>query len=213
MKTAKSDTSSGDIVGQATCWRGTWYSEDVIFTPQEVPTLKYCALFSVVTLLAGSVLLAIAPSPQPSEHRLRMYHTHTGEHLDVVYRRGSSYDAEALKKLDVFLRDSRTGDVHAFDPRLFDLLSDLTAAAGEPDGEINVVCGYRTPSTNEYLRTHTTGVAKNSLHMQAEAIDIRLPGVETSRMRDLALQLGRGGVGFYPESDFVHVDVGPVRHW
>ena len=78
-------------------------------------------------------------------------YTHTGEHLDVIYRRGSAYDPEALKKLDVFLRDSRTGDVHAFDPRLFDLLSDLTAAAGEPDGEIDVICGYPTPVTNEYL--------------------------------------------------------------
>jgi len=175
--------------------------------------VKYHLSFSVLALLAACALLATATSNPPSEHRLRMYHTHTGEHLDVVYRRGSAYDPEALRKLDVFLRDSRTGEVHTFDPRLFDLLSGLTAAAGEPDAEINVICGYRTPSTNEYLRTHTTGVAKNSLHMQAEAIDIRLPGVKTSHMRDLALQLGRGGVGYYPESDFIHVDVGPVRHW
>jgi uncharacterized protein YcbK (DUF882 family) len=175
--------------------------------------MKYRLLLYALALFAGSVVLAIAPSSSPAGCRLRMFHTHTGEHLDVIYRRGSAYDPEALKKLDVFLRDSRTGDVHAFDPRLFDLLSDLTAAAGQPDGEIDVICGYRTPVTNEYLRTHTTGVAKNSLHMQAEAIDIRLPGVKTSRLRELALQLGRGGVGFYPESDFVHVDVGPVRHW
>jgi uncharacterized protein YcbK (DUF882 family) len=175
--------------------------------------MKYRLLLSALTVFACSAAPAIAPSQSPSEHRLRMFHTHTGEHIDVIYRQGSAYDPEALKKLDAFLRDSRTGDVHAFDPRLFDLLSDLTAAAGQPDGEINVICGYRTPVTNEYLRAHTTGVAKNSLHMQAEAIDIRLPGVKTSHLRELALQLGRGGVGFYPESDFIHVDVGPVRHW
>jgi uncharacterized protein YcbK (DUF882 family) len=109
--------------------------------------------------------------------------------LDVVCRRGSTYDPEELKQLDVFLRDHRTGDVHHFDPRLFDVLSDLTSAAGRPDAEIHVICGYRTPWSNEFLRTHTTGVAKNSLHMQAEAIDIRLPGVKTSRIRDLALEL------------------------
>lgn len=142
-----------------------------------------------------------------------MYHTHTREHLDLIYRRGSHYVSESLSKLDTFLRDSRTGDIHHFDPRLFDLLWDLTASSGLPNAEINIICGYRTPQSNEYLRTHTSGVAKNSLHMQAEAIDIRLPGFKTSHLRDLALALGRGGVGYYPVSDFIHVDVGRVRRW
>src|SRR5437016_12126444 len=105
-----------------------------------------------------------------AEHRLRLYHTHTNEHLDVVFRRGDVYDPEALTRLDRFLRDSRTGDVHHFDPRLFDLLADLTRTAGRPDAEIHIICGYRAPETNEYLRTHTSGVARQSLHMQAEAI-------------------------------------------
>ena len=82
-----------------------------------------------------------------------------------------------------------------------------------PDAEISIICGYRAPATNEYLRAHTTGVAKLSLHMQAEAIDIRLPGLKTSHLRDIALGLGRGGVGYYSSSDFIHVDVGPVRRW
>jgi uncharacterized protein YcbK (DUF882 family) len=154
-------------------------------------------------------------SPAPPEYRLRFYHTHTGERLDVVYRRGDQYIPEALEELDHFLRDHRTGDVRQFDPRLFDLLYDLTASLGDSGGEIGVICGYRTPWSNEFLRTRSahTGVAEHSLHMQAEAIDIRLPGIPTSELRDAALRLQRGGVGYYRDSDFVHVDVGRVRHW
>jgi uncharacterized protein YcbK (DUF882 family) len=148
-----------------------------------------------------------------SEGRLRLYHTHTQERLDLIYRRGSTYIPEALAQLDRFLRDHRTGDVHHYDPRVFDLLADLTAAVGKAGSEIQIICGYRTPTSNEYLRTHTSGVAKTSLHMQAEAIDIRLPGLRTSVFRDAALALHRGGVGYYPASDFIHVDVGRLRRW
>jgi uncharacterized protein YcbK (DUF882 family) len=166
------------------------------------------------------VLLAILPflavsgtSPALQDGHLRLYHTHTGERLDIVYRHGAAYVPEALAKLDHFLRDHRTGEVHHFDPRLFDVLRDSTQAVGRPDAEIYIICGYRAPESNEYLRTHTSGVAKNSLHMQAEAIDVRLPGTRTSQFRDAALALGRGGVGYYPASDFIHVDVGRVRRW
>jgi uncharacterized protein YcbK (DUF882 family) len=153
--------------------------------------------------------------PSGREYRLRFYHTHTGERLDVVYRRGDQYIPDALDELDHYLRDHRTGDVRHFDPRLFDLLYDLTASLGDSGGEIDVICGYRTPWSNEFLRTRSlhTGVAQHSLHMQAEAIDIRLPGIPTSQVRDAALRLHRGGVGYYRSSDFVHVDVGRVRHW
>ena len=149
------------------------------------------------------------------QYRLRFFHTHTGERLDIVYRRGDAYIPEALDVLDHYLRDHRTGDVHHFDPRLFDLLHDLTASLGDSGREINVICGYRTPWSNEFLRTRSphTGVAQHSLHMQAEAIDIRLPGIPTSVLRDAALRLHRGGVGYYRSSEFVHVDVGRVRHW
>ena len=151
----------------------------------------------------------------PREYRLRFYHTHTGERLDVVYRHGDQYIPEALDQLDHYLRDHRTGDVRHFDPRLFDLLYDLIASLGDSEGEIDVICGYRTPWSNEFLRMRSphTGVARHSLHMQAEAIDIRLPGIPTSELRDAALRLRRGGVGYYRSSDFVHVDVGRVRQW
>jgi len=169
-------------------------------------------LFLPVLSIGFSVSAEAGQSPF-SEHRLRLYHTHTGERLDIVFRRGDEYIPQALAQVDHFLRDHRTGDVHHYDPHLFDLLSDLEAAVGRPDAEIQVICGYRTPWSNEYLRMHTNGVARHSLHMQAEAIDIRLPGTKTSVVRDAALVLHRGGVGYYAQSNFVHVDVGRVRRW
>jgi uncharacterized protein YcbK (DUF882 family) len=149
------------------------------------------------------------------EFRLRFFHTHTNERVDIVYRRGDTYLPEALNKLDYYLRDWRTGEVHRYDPHLFDLLHDLLASVGEPNDEIDVICGYRTPQTNQFLRTRHahTGVAEHSLHMQAEAIDIRLPDISTARLRDAALALHRGGVGYYYASNFVHVDTGRVRRW
>jgi uncharacterized protein YcbK (DUF882 family) len=148
-----------------------------------------------------------------SIYRLHFFHTHTGERLTVVYRDGEGYDAESLARLNRYLRDHRTGEIHEYDPRVFDLLHDLTIALGNSDLEIDVVCGYRTPWSNEFLRTHGHGVARHSLHMQAMAIDIRVPGVPTAQLRDAALALHRGGVGYYATSDFVHVDVGRVRRW
>jgi len=161
-------------------------------------------------------LVAFGPETSPpagQEHRLSLYNTHTDERMEIVYRRGDRYVPEALAKLDYFLRDHRTGDVRHFDPKLYDILSDLTASVGHPGGEIDIICGYRTSETNESLRAHTTGVAKNSLHIQAEAIDLRMPGVNTLKLRRAALALARGGVGYYPHSDFIHVDVGRVRQW
>ena len=178
-----------------------------------LPYLSLIFLFLLTPLLgrAGTEPASAATR----EYRLRFYHTHTGERLNVVYRRGDQYIPEALDELDHFLRDHRTGDVRHFDPHLFDLLHDLTASLGDSGGEIDVICGYRTPWSNEFLRTRNphTGVAQHSLHMQAEAIDIRLPGIPTSELRDAALRLHRGGVGYYRSSDFVHVDVGRVRQW
>ena len=182
-------------------------------------------LSAVAILLSTSLFLLAASSPSrdkgsPStssssseEHHLRLYHTHTGERIDVVYRRGDNFLPEAEDQLDRFLRDHRTGGVKHYDPHVFDILSDLAAFLGRPNAEIDVVCGYRTPWSNEYLRSHGHGVAQHSLHMQALAIDIRVPGVSTARLRDAALALHRGGVGYYEKSGFVHVDVGRVRHW
>jgi len=179
----------------------------------------------VPRLLAGTILLVVvlfsplhAPATEPlrslgKEYRLQLYHTHTRERLEVVYRRGSTYLPYATDQLDHFLRDHRTGEVYLLDPTLFDLLHDLTVAVGRDGAEIDIVCGYRSQWSNEFLRRTTTGVAQHSRHMLGEAIDIRIPGVPTARLRDAALALHRGGVGYYPGSQFVHVDVGPVRRW
>jgi uncharacterized protein YcbK (DUF882 family) len=177
-----------------------------------------------VLFQVASILALLIPGPvskprirvaAPAEplYELRLYHTHTNERLDIVYRHGDHYDAEALNKLEYFLRDHRTGDVHPYDPRVFDLLWDLSSAVGHPDGEIDIVCGYRTPWSNAFLRSRSRAVAQHSLHMQAMAIDIRLPGVSTTHLRDAALELHRGGVGYYAREQFVHVDVGRVRRW
>jgi len=161
-----------------------------------------------------------ASAPTGQKYELKLYHLHTGESLDVVYRIGDTYIPAAMDQLNHFLRDHRTEDVSHYDPKEFDLLHELMAKLGKNGSVIDVVCGYRTPWSNNFLRTRggtasptVTGVAKNSQHMQAKAIDIRVPGVTTERLRDTALSLHEGGVGYYPLSQFVHVDVGPVRQW
>ena len=148
-------------------------------------------------------------------YMLHLHHLHTGENLDIVYKVGDHFVPGAVAKLNYFLRDHRTNDVSHYDVREFDLLHSVMSKLGQPNGTIDIVCGYRTPWSNAFLRGRgpVTGVAKNSQHMQAKAIDIRVPGVNTRMLRDVALSLHGGGVGYYPVSQFVHVDVGPVRTW
>lgn len=146
---------------------------------------------------------------------LHLHHLHTGESLDIVYRVGNSYLPDAIARLNYFLRDHRTNEVSHYDPKEFDVLHDVMAKLGRSGSEIDIVCGFRTPWSNQFLRTRSasTGVAQHSQHMLAKAIDIRVPGVSTRMLRDVALSLKAGGVGYYPVSQFVHVDVGPVRRW
>jgi len=178
----------------------------------DIRSLTVC-LFALTFFTPTIARTAVPTVTSAPEYRLRLFHTHTGRRLDIVYRRGDSYIPEALVQLNEYLRDHRTGAVLAYDPRVFDLLHDLNAKLGRADSEIDIICGYRSPWSNEFLRTHGHGVAVHSLHMEAKAIDIRMPGVTTSTLRDAALSLHRGGVGYYAQSDFVHVDVGRVRRW
>ena len=180
---------------------------------------SFLSKFILLTLIVSGWTVSranTAPKPQPisdSPYQLHLFHTHTGERLNIVYRNGEAYDPESLARLDRYLRDHRTGEVHEYDPRVFDLLHDLTTSLGNPNLEIDVVCGYRTSWSNEFLRTHGHGVARHSLHMLAMAIDIRVPGISTAQLRDAALALHRGGVGYYAASNFVHIDVGRIRRW
>ena len=178
--------------------------------------LKFFVPLSVLLLLASPVITG-STSPANSslgeDRHLRLYHTHTGERIDIVFKHGATFVPEAEAQLDYFLRDHRTGEVKHYDAHLFDILADLTGAVGHPSAEIEIICGYRSSWSNEFLRSRSSGVAKNSLHMQAHAIDIRIHGVSTLALRDAALALHQGGVGYYPRSGFVHVDTGRVRTW
>ncbi|HTT07699.1 MAG TPA: DUF882 domain-containing protein [Gammaproteobacteria bacterium] len=144
--------------------------------------------------------------------RLAFLHTHTGEKLSIVYAENGSYVPEALTAINHLLRDFRTGEIHAIDLALLDQLTDLTAILGA-NRTYEVICGYRCPATNAMLRENGHGVAKASLHMSGRAIDVRLPGVALTMLRDAALSMSAGGVGYYSQSDFVHLDTGRVRRW
>jgi uncharacterized protein YcbK (DUF882 family) len=146
------------------------------------------------------------------QRQLGFRHTHTDEKLHLVYRDERGYIAPALERINWLLRDFRTGEAQAMDPQLFDILHALNVNCG--GGTFEIISAYRSSATNDMLRkTGGGGVAKRSLHMDGRAIDIRLPGFSTARLRDAAIELGMGGVGYYPESDFVHIDTGTVRAW
>lgn len=170
---------------------------------------------SVVATARSGFAATSSPVPSASAlatRNLRFSHTHTGEHLSVDYFSAGEYLPDALSTVNHFLRDFRTGDVHDIDPGLLDLLHHLQGQT-ESSRPFQVISGYRSPRTNAMLRQHSEGVAAGSLHLQGQAIDIRLADVPLAKLRAAALAAKRGGVGFYPASDFVHVDTGRVRYW
>ena len=170
----------------------------------------------VATLAATAPALTISRgvcAAAAAEPRLlRFEHLHTGERLEVEYFSGGSYLRDALDSVNHLLRDFRTNELHPIDVKLLDLLHDLNAITDRRQA-FQVISGYRSPATNEMLRHRSEGVAAHSLHMEGRAIDIRLAGVPLIRLRDAALSMQRGGVGFYGPSNFVHVDTGRVRRW
>lgn len=148
----------------------------------------------------------------PSESWLELFNTHTNETLSLAFARHGELIPGALEKLEYFLRDFRLQQTHRMDPGLYVQLADLAHAARcEP--RFQVISGYRSPATNELLHAEGHNVSLHSLHMVGRAIDIRLDRCKCARLRDLALLAARGGVGYYPREDFVHIDTGRVRHW
>jgi uncharacterized protein YcbK (DUF882 family) len=164
-------------------------------------------------LAAGSLLPIAGKANTDAGRGLAMVHTHTRESIRLVYAVADSYVPDALLSLNRFLRDHYTGDIGAIDPRLFDLLHQVQQRVGV-SLPYEVISGYRCAATNSTLRqTRGGGVAKHSLHMEGRAIDVRLPGVALADLRDAAMSLRAGGVGYYPGQQFVHIDTGRVRTW
>lgn len=165
--------------------------------------------------VAGAVLPMARPAlaSLPNARSLEFDHTHTGERLSVVFAVGNHFVPEALGTLNRFLRDHYSGEIGNIDPQLFDLLFQARRELGT-DQPFQVISGYRCETTNSRLRnTRGGGVARQSLHMLGQAIDVRIPGVPLADLRDAATAQKAGGVGFYPRNKFVHIDTGKVRYW
>lgn len=156
---------------------------------------------------AGSLTASLPP-----DRDLSFYNTHTGESASVEYCRAGRLIPEALAKIDHILRDHRSGETKPIDVRLLDLLHTLARTLGT-EKPYHVISGYRSRETNEFLRARGEGVAAGSLHLVGKAVDVRVPGLALRDLYRAAVKLGGGGVGIYPRSDFVHIDVGRVRTW
>lgn len=163
------------------------------------------------TFLPLQTLAATLPKTGSRRH-LSFFNTHTHESIDVCYFEQGAYCREALDQINYILRDHRASEVHFIDLRLLDQLYAIKSRV-RPKTPFYVISGYRSPATNGMLRQKTTGVARASYHIKGQAIDIRLPGYRTERLRDLCITMKSGGVGFYAKSDFIHLDTGPVRYW
>lgn len=153
-------------------------------------------------------------SARTPERRLAILNPNTGERYDTCFFAGGRYRAEGLAELDHAMRDWRTGTARIMDPKLLDLLVSVRDRLDvAPDKPLKLICGYRSPKTNAARHAQSSGVASKSQHMLGKATDIAIPGVRLDRLRDAALSLRGGGVGYYPRDGFVHVDTGAVRHW
>ncbi|SIR16574.1 Uncharacterized conserved protein YcbK, DUF882 family [Shewanella morhuae] len=168
--------------------------------------------------LSGVALCSFIPSKAVASRstkgirELSLFNRHTGERDDGSYWIDGHYQSKVLKDFNHLLRDHRQNIAAPMDKRLFDLLYSLKTTLNTDD-EIHVISGYRSPKTNAMLANNSGGVAKKSYHMRGMAMDIAIPSVKLKTLREAALSLKLGGVGYYPSSGFVHVDCGPVRHW
>jgi uncharacterized protein YcbK (DUF882 family) len=150
--------------------------------------------------------------PDSGTFTISFRNQHTGDSFTGAYRVGDRYLPESFDKINYVLRDFRTGEIFPIDPRVMDILCSVRHRMST-DEPFEVLSGYRSPKTNAMLRATSEGVARNSLHLTGQAIDIRLPGYSTAGLRQAGVKLGAGGVGYYPKSDFVHMDTGKVRIW
>ena len=168
---------------------------------------------SALAAVSACLPNALAGAKESRKDRsLAFYNTHTGERLKTTYWSDGDYVDESLHEINHILRDARNDQICEIDRRLLDLLHVLRSAV-ETREPFHVISGYRSPQSNAFLRSRSSGVAENSLHLVGKAIDIRVPGRRLADIRNAAITLKAGGVGYYPRSDFVHVDIGRVRFW
>jgi uncharacterized protein YcbK (DUF882 family) len=176
----------------------------------------HLAAASAVGLLAGTTAAAAAdaarPAAGPGSRRISLINLHTPESLDIEFCCAGEYRPDALAAIQALLRDYRTGEQHPIDPALLDYLYDVAKAA-RVDPVFRVISGYRSPRTNQMLHERSSGVASKSLHMEGRAIDVRLDDVDCAHLAEISLGMQKGGVGYYRESDFVHLDTGRFRTW
>jgi uncharacterized protein YcbK (DUF882 family) len=167
-----------------------------------------------VALASAFSLPALARTAQaaPGERILRLYNTHTGETVRSVFWAEGQFIPDALQDINKVLRDHRNNKIAPIDPQLLVLLNEVSAKFGD-NQLVHVISGYRSPESNAKLRANSSGVAKHSMHMDGKAIDIRLPGRDLAQLRKAAMAMRGGGVGYYPDSQFVHMDTGRVRYW
>lgn len=164
-------------------------------------------------LCAGAIVLPESVfALETTDRSLQFYNVNTREYLDVTYFRNGNYDTGALKQLDAIMADRRSGDMARMNTALYDTIHRLHALSGSNE-PLNLICGYRSPATNASMHAKGNGVAKHSYHSLGMAADISIPDVSLDKLRNLAQNLGAGGVGYYPGSGFIHVDVGPRRTW
>jgi len=166
----------------------------------------------VLASAIGMPALAKAAQPAPAERTLRLYNTHTGESLRSVFWAEGQFIPDALKDINKLLRDHRNDKIAEMDPKLIVLLNDVSDKFGDSQ-VLHIISGYRSPESNAKLHANSSGVAKHSMHMEGKAIDIRLPGKDLAQLHKAAMSMKAGGVGYYPESQFVHMDTGRVRYW
>jgi uncharacterized protein YcbK (DUF882 family) len=170
-------------------------------------------LASALSVPAFSRAADAAKAPAlPDERTLRLYNTHTGETLRSIFWAEGSFVPEALNDINKLLRDHRNNSVATIDPQLLLLLNQISAQFGSQH-VLHVISGYRSAETNRKLAAQSGGVARHSMHIEGKAIDIRLPGQDLKALHRVALAVNRGGVGYYPDSQFVHLDTGRPRHW
>jgi len=166
-----------------------------------------------VTLATPGAIASAVPAPVTGRDReLSFYNTHTGEKLSATFWSDGKYLDDGVEEINWILRDHRAGIASPIDPKLLDLLHQLQTKV-EHQGEFHIISGYRSPATNNMLNKQSSGVAKRSYHMLGKAIDVRLPGFDSSQLHKAAISLRGGGVGYYSSSNFVHLDVGRVRYW